>query len=308
MSNSGQSGTTKLLWLADAPHFIDARQIGSFYDAIVRPVGNRGTTKHIISNETLKQVSGGIAASASVGAAEAAGILAPILLLVKPELKVEGEAGVEASWVKADTREFELHPIETPQRQLVQLAMHYFTEFPSRLFLVTDVASPQWRTPEVISEVPRALVFLDLPAGTKLIPTAAEFEDGVVVPLYVELDAKDASAPRQPRYPEEEKAGQSLQDARKSYWQWFAKHVSATQAMLAIEDAASKHGRIRWIDYRLPIGADGDTLHLHIQANEAYDTGVFAYNLVKRASKHGVRLVGTLRSEPDMSVLAFYDK
>ena len=68
------------------------------------------------------------------------------------------------------------------------------------------------------------------------------------------------------------------------------------------------HGRIRWIDYRVPLTKDGDTLHLHISPTETYDTGVFAYNFIKRGHKHGLRLVGTLKSEPDMNVLAIYDK
>jgi hypothetical protein len=39
-----------------------------------------------------------------------------------------------------------------------------------------------------------------------------------------------------------------------------------------------------------------------------YDTGTFAYNFIKRGYKHGIRLVGTLKSEPDMNVLAIYEK
>ena len=45
-------------------------------------------------------------------------------------------------------------------------------------------------------------------------------------------------------------------------------------------------------------------MHLHLGARGKYDTGVFAYNLVNRTFKHGVRLVGTLKSEPDLNVLA----
>jgi hypothetical protein len=78
--------------------------------------------------------------------------------------------------------------------------------------------------------------------------------------------------------------------------------------MLAVEAAATQHGRIHWIDYRLPLTQDGDTLHLHICPAGKYDTGVFAYNFIKRGFKHGARLVGTLKSEPDMNVLAIYEK
>lgn len=78
--------------------------------------------------------------------------------------------------------------------------------------------------------------------------------------------------------------------------------------MVVVENAASKNGRIKWIDYRLPISHEGDTIHLHVCPNGDYDTGVFAYNLIKRGFKHGLRLVGTLKSEPDMNVLAIFEK
>jgi hypothetical protein len=78
--------------------------------------------------------------------------------------------------------------------------------------------------------------------------------------------------------------------------------------MIAVEEAASNNGRIRWIDYRVPVTREGDTLHLHVCPAGKYDTGVFAYNFIKRGFKHGLRLVGTLKSEPDMNVLAIYEK
>jgi len=59
---------------------------------------------------------------------------------------------------------------------------------------------------------------------------------------------------------------------------------------------------------QVPLTLDGDTLHLHIVPSANYDTGVFAYNFVKRGYKHGLRLVGTPQSEPDMNVLAIYEK
>ena len=52
----------------------------------------------------------------------------------------------------------------------------------------------------------------------------------------------------------------------------------------------------------------GDSLHLHVHSFEKYDTGDLAYNFVKRGFKHGIRIVGTLKSEPDMNVLAIYEK
>ncbi len=78
--------------------------------------------------------------------------------------------------------------------------------------------------------------------------------------------------------------------------------------MEVVEAAASTNGRIRWIDYRLPLTDEGDTLHLHICSASKYDAGVFGYNFIKRGYKHGLRIVGTLKSEPDMNVLAIYER
>jgi hypothetical protein len=73
-----------------------------------------------------------------------------------------------------------------------------------------------------------------------------------------------------------------------------------------IENVIGDGGRPRWIDYRVPVGEM--TLHLHVVGHGETDTGVFAYNLVKRGWKHGLRVVGSMKSEPDLNVLAIYEK
>ena len=47
-----------------------------------------------------------------------------------------------------------------------------------------------------------------------------------------------------------------------------------------IEDVIGAGGRPRWIDYRVPVNDEGDTIHLHVVGHGEHDTGVFAYNLV----------------------------
>jgi hypothetical protein len=199
----------------------------------------------------------------------------------------------------------------------VQLALHCFFQLPERTFL-TDNDSWQ-HNPEVVSKVPRALVFLDLPSyedtlrtdcpQTNLIPTAAEFEDGTIDPLFLKLEKKNGERP--PTYPEPGEGYSTLEAlnaARKEYWNWFRVNFSSTQAMRVLEQAASLHGRIRWVDYRAPLTHEGDSIHLHICPAGSYDTGIFAYNFIKRGFKHGMRIIGTLKSEPDINVLALYEK
>jgi hypothetical protein len=318
-----------LLWLADAPLFIDAEFLERFYDAVVKPESKVGKTTLTITDETIRRLKGAAHLKAEVSAKpnDLFKAIASFFPFLNIEAKVGGDIGGEGSTEQAqkDAQTVELFPIETPQRQLVQLALHYTINHPERLFLVSSPADESWRAPATIQRVPRQVVFLEVPGQeeasqlhqpeTKLIPTAAEFADGKVVPLYGNLRKKNGEHP--PSYPEwgaRSACGKlyntadALQNGRKAYWQWFDENFSAQQAVEVVEEATFTHGRIRWIDYRLPIAQDGSTLHLHLCPSSHYDTGIFAYNFIKRGLKHGLRLIGTLKSEPDMNVLAIYEK
>lgn len=302
-----------LIWLADAPLFIDEKQVDRFYDAVVRPLGKEGTTTLSITEETASQIKGKLDLEAGLSVGALGAILTSFL---KPEAKVRAGGEYQRGTNEQESTTVELIPIDTPQRQLEQLTIHYLINYQNRLFLPKRPSEEAWRDSQTISEVPRELVFFDLPGQdearrddlpeTKLIPTAAEFADGTIELLYSKLGTQDEEPPPYPEDPALSPDG--LRAERKRYWQWFDEHFKATQAIRTVEEAAGKHGRIRWIDYRVPLTNNGDTLHLHISPAENYDTGVFAYNFIKRGFKHGLRLVGTLKSEPDMNVLAIYDK
>jgi len=305
------------LWLEDSPLFIDAGQVDRFYDAIARPQSKEGVTTLDVNEETIETIKKKLELEAGVTTEAFAALLIPIFSFIKPSIKVSGGGEKTSQDSHGKTLSIELHPISTPQRQLEQLTLHYLFKHPDRLWFVAHPGDQtDWRTPEAISKVPRALVFLDLPGQeearnrktpeTKIIPAAAEFANGKIVPLYQSLVAENGERP--PRSPETATSATELQSKRKEYWNWFDKHYSAVRAMITVEEAASQNGRIQWIDYRLPITAQGDTLHLHVCPSSAFDTGVLAYNFIKRGFKHGLRLVGTLKSEPDMNVLAVYEK
>ena len=94
---------------------------------------------------------------------------------------------------------------------------------------------------------------------------------------------------------------------RNAYWQWFLDHWNDREALKVIEESANGAG-IEWIDYRVPVAKpDPVFLHLRFRPRTTYESGVFAYSLVSRAYKHGLRLIGTLKSEPDLDVLAAFD-
>ncbi|MCA8990761.1 MAG: hypothetical protein KDA88_02225 [Planctomycetaceae bacterium] len=305
----------ELIWLADAPLFIDGSQVEQFFDAVVQPSSK--VVKLLSSQATTGEVSlsAKVTGGAKLDFSKALGLLGNFFSGLG-EVSAEAEAGGAGKSSDQSRNDVERIPIVSPQRQLLGLTLHYVSKQPNRIFLINDPSDQCWRTAEVLTDVPRALVFLEFHGtesnrksgehfGTMLIPTAAEFDDGVVVPIYPELTR--ASGERPPKYPETG-SEEELLNGRREYWKWFSEEFSADHAMRAIEKAASQHGRIRWIDFRVPISEQGDTLHLHVVPAAKYDTGVFAYNFVKRGFKHGLRLVGTLKSEPDMNVLAIYER
>lgn len=312
---------TELLWLADAPLFIDRHQVEAFYDAVVRPTYRATKVVDSTGADVKVQVAGKVTTEVKL----TFGALLSALAAAIPGLggRIGGEVSGGREQVSREQTNVELAPIDTPQRQLLLLTIHYLRLHAAgtgRFYIVQDPSNEAWRTPEFIRAVPRALVYLELPGQadavaplvpTMLIPTAAEFDgpgDGAgVVELYSKMPGFREAGP----YPEP-KPGESaadLRDRRRLYWREFQKGFSATKVMVAVEDAArAAKGRVRWIDYRLPITDQGDTLHLHVVPAGEYDAGVFAYNLIKRGYKHGLRLVGTLKSEPDLNVLAVYDR
>lgn len=285
-------------WLADAPLLIDADQVGRIYDAVVQPEYEQGMTQLSFTSEVGKRIAGKIGMEATV---EPGALVSMFNKLFNLKLAGKGEAEGEAKSEKGKGITVELRPIKTPQRQLVQLTLHYVVNHDNRIFLASN-SHDSWPTEEDILLVPRGIIFLDLLPGTQIIPTAAEFEGGEVVQLFVELQKGNA-----PKYPDRGSVEELVQQ-RRNYWKWYQEHVTPTDAMLSIENAAKTRSAIRWIDYRIMLSDEGHTAHLHVCPGGQYDTGVLAYNLVKRGNKHGLRIVGALKCEPDVNVLAIYEK
>lgn len=294
----------ELLWLLDAPLFIDAMQVEAFYDAVLRPDYAGDTVVLSDSVSTDASFEGGL----TVGAG--------IPWFGKGELEARTSLGRCREHERAGT----VRVVSNAYRHLLALAMHYAGSKPGRLVLAHPHAAggsikTAARTavdltdPAFVTQTPRALVFLDLLPGTKFMPTAIELEDGRVRTLFGELAAAQQEAEQEapPEYP---KPG-APPEKRDKYWQWYATYFKDREALRVVEAAVAEK-RISWIDFRVPLGTDpeksGPFLHLHIVARGVYDTGVFAYNFIARGYKHGVRIVGTLKSEPDLNVLAIFDR
>lgn len=296
-----------LLWLGDSPMFIDATQVASLYDAVIRPEFDQDAI--VLENTVTRStaIEGGL----TIGSAF-------------PWVKAE------ASVLASHTREQEkgdqvtLKPVQNAHRQLEHLAFYYLDRDPDDpavartrtvnctraeddqvKFEAVPSGPPAWNEPDFIQQMPRAMLFIDLPPGTRFIPTALETVSGKVTKLYDRLAKRFApEGTNPPTYPG---SGAEHQNERAKYWAWFDENFNDVAAMETIEEAVSEE-RIDWIDYRVGLGKGRHFLHLHVSGRGQYDTGTFAYQLVKRGSKHGIRLVGTLKSEPDMNVLAIFEK
>lgn len=310
----------KLRWLLEAPLFIDGNGIARLYDSVVRPAADEGV--RIIEVERggalEATVGGGITGKGEVGG----GLLQALGV---PRIGMEGtvEASGKGGLSSKQSQSVELHPIVTAERRLAQIAIVYHEQHRSRFESVADPSQASWYEPSTIGASPKKLVFLDLPGSIDqpslpltLIPTVAEFKDGKVKRIYERLIEKikegakdDPDKISAPADPDRESDTKRKRELEKLYWKFFAEHfLAGRHAMVAVEDASTEAGRIQWIDYRLPLDAAGNTLHLHFCPNGEFDTGVFAYQLIRRGYKHGLRLVGTLKSGPALNVLAAFEK
>jgi hypothetical protein len=291
--------------------FIDAEQVTGLYNAVAKP--EHQTEKITLNIEKLGSIEGKgkITVEGKVGLAKWIKTIFPFL---DAEAKVGVDAEVAGKREKKEGSEIELRPIETPQRQLVQLALHYFVNLPFRTRVVEKTADAGWLEDDFVVRLPRGLVFVEFPERTPFVPMAMEVDQGTVQVVYRDLmdslvgpkERKDIPVYPEPAYYKDRP--EDLVKDREKYWNFFASNFSSTLAMEAIEQKAARGGLIRWIDYRIPLGPGLPFLHLDITAHGRYDTGTFAYRLVKRGYKHGLRVVGTMKSEPAMNVLAIFER
>jgi hypothetical protein len=280
------------MWVKDAPLFIDGVNLERFYDAVVRPPFKEGTPLKIKVSSTQKKE-----LEAKFGGKAKIGLPAWLAPLFAAGAEVSGDVKKSNAQGESKEQEITLHPISTPHRQLEQLTIFYLLEQPARL-LIGDINSPlSWQKDGYHRTVPRTIVFIDLPAGTKFIPMAAEFAEGKFVTFFDKLHAKSGERPP---------AFERSKDHE--YWRWFSDNFDAGQCVDELEKASTENGRIEWIDFRVPLNDRADTLHLHLEVGGQYNTGTFAYRLIRRGVHYGIRLVGTLKDGPDVNVLALYEK
>jgi hypothetical protein len=285
-----------LSWLADAPVFIDGRQIGAFYDAVVgrkfKPVQLQLSADQ---TEQLERSAGG---SVNAGSSALFGWL---------KIGAAVETRRTRSRSRQASQSIVLEPVESSSMRLVQLTLHYLSNQPERIRVITQ--GTEVPDGADIGASPRMLAFIDVPAGTMLLPQAAELDRGRVVTFFDALTERlrrDGEIRRAHSYPANSATDEGMRQ-RDRYWKWYADHWNTDEVVKAVEEVIADGGRPRWIDYKMTF-ATGDELNLHVDAHGDYDTGVFAYNLIRRGWRYGLRIVGSLKSQPALNVLAVYEK
>ena len=234
--------------------------------------------------------------------------LAAKLTALFPWLRVDADAEARRTTTKGrqEGENIVLQPVESATRQLVELSLHYLVNQRDRIRLIGHGSPLPDR--DAVGASPRMIAFVDACAGSRFLPQAAELNDGRVVTFFdplIEILKQDGGV-LPVGYPENTTTeGGKLQ--RDAYWEWFSDRWNADKAVKVVEDIIGDGGRPRWVDYRARLHT-GETLHLHVVARGDYDTGVFAYNLIRRGERYGLRIVGSLKSQPALNVLAIYDK
>lgn len=244
--------TSPLTWLADAPLFLDSEQVTAFYDATIRPEFEAGVITLSKSQMRAKRTTleGGLSGEASISA-----LIQKIFPFLDAKASVNGTIARETDRSESATDTIELREISTPQRQLIQLSLHYMADLPERLLHIADGSQMSWPDDGYARTLPRALVFLELPEDTAIIPAAAELNEGRVITFFDKLIP--ALAGRTNTIPEQFPADHSgspdeLEDQRSKYWRWYFENFDSHKAMAVVESAIfESRGRVRWIDFRV---------------------------------------------------------
>lgn len=303
-----------LQWLLDAPLFIDDPFVARLFDAVVRPTYEVQSREVGQVSETARRRLFGGTAEAQVKAG-----LPFLANAVKAGARANAEQeNAQRSATSSKTTEV---PVETAGRRLEELVAVYADEHPDRLvFIDGDGAARTFRgrhlnLRELAEEAaipPRLLVFIEARADTKLLPMACELTSGRTKLLFENFIARQWSdAEVRPEYPPDNSANT---EKRRQYWATLSSRFDSRVAMEVVEQGTSDPDqpgnaeRFTWIDFRMPIGPDGTTMHLHLVCEGRDPIGTFGYNFVRRGYRHGVRILGTMKAGLDVNVLALFDR
>jgi len=305
---------TRMQWLLDAPLFVDDSLVERMFDAIVRPEYDvQSRVVGTLNQEAHTRLTGG-----EVGGKYGLGIS---FLTGKVDVEGKLKHERERSSTTGTTLDVTEQRVRTSGRRLEEIAAVYLNSHPERIVFInpdgtaetfggsTLATADLWKA---AADPPRMLAFLDLAPKCTILPMACELQSGESILLFDRyIERLWSEAEEKPAYPSAGLDEAARRAAWRQYWAALSDRFSSRIAMELVEQAghrgAEGHGRLGWIDFRVPIGAEGDAMHLHVVPDGKYHAGTFAYNFVRRGNSHGVRVVGTLKAGIDMNVLAVFD-
>lgn len=319
----------RLWFLADTPLFVDNVLVSRLYDAVFRPEVELASHSDAITHELAAKVAGGAKTSVEIQAK-----VPPLLSLfgidvANAKAGLEGSLSGEGTGRRASTGTANFVAVKSTERYLEKVVSLYAYKYSRRLFWVgSDLTSgcslkepnrrQSWEEmeDELGKPGPRPLVVLDLEKEAKLMPMFGELVNGKACELLKDFLAlhdkrKDDSA--RPPYPRSSMPADEQAKVRRAYWQHVLTRFDSQGVLQAIEGAAgTEKSRFDWIDFRALIDLEKAGLdeppHLHLAPRGEYSTGTFAYQLVRRGSRYGVRIIGTLKRGQDINVLAIYER
>jgi len=311
MTHVREPALKSLWWLADSPLFIDEKLVAGFYDALVRPEFElQGKTIGEI-NEKTNTLLVGAGGEAELG-------LPSFLSVLGPKVKVKGKLENTAERSTQASSEYDWRKVKTAGRSLEELIAVYVAEqrFHDRLLFmecpsngIKTLAGGAVKFTDfsgASDSFPRSLVFLDVKPGAAILPMMCEFSAGGFEPLYEQLISKLwPSEAGRPTYPRE--SSPTASEERRAYWKALTEKYDSRAAMEVLESAMKDGRKLDWVDFRLALNPDGDTLHLHACPSAQYSAGTFGYNFIRRGNRKGVRIVGSLKRGPDLNVLAIFE-
>lgn len=318
----------RLWFLADTPLFVDNVLVSRLYDAVFRPEVELAARSEATTREVAAKVAGGAKASAEIE------VKPPFLSLfgldvAKAKAGFDASVSGEGATRRASTGTNSYTAVKSAERYLEKVVSLYAEKYGRRMFWISsDLKSGQslhepgreqtWK--EMESQLdqpgPRPLVVLDLAEGSKLMPMFGELTNGKGCELlknFLEFREKRREDAPRPTYPRSSMSAEEQASARREYWLHVLRRFDSQDVLNAIEEATgAEKARFDWIDFRalIDLAQTGmnEPPHLHFMPRGEYSTGTFAYQLVRRGSRYGVRIIGTLKRGQDINVLAVYER
>lgn len=150
------------------------------------------------------------------------------------------------------------------------------------------------------------MLFIDLPPGVPILPFSGGSQSGKPVVLIDTIEERLRKNGKEiPKYPRDDPKASARSD---DYWKALITGYENWTAVHVINDEFGAGERLEWIDFRMELSTRDRPVHVHFRPAGASPTGDFAYHLVRRGFKRGLRLIGQLKKGGFVNVLAHYQR